>query len=98
MANVTFGIARFIKKTLDQNGDVSSTTPLLFKSLASLIYRNSGSTVETTMQTAETNITNIQTRLSGMKDVKVYATKTAYDAAVQAGTATDVLAIVQSES
>ena len=77
------------KKVKNGTGDQhTSRVPMLFKTLASLVYRPSnGHTVDADLSTLEAR-----------KKVEVYQTATAYNAAVAAGTAQDVLAIVLSDT
>ncbi len=76
------------KKVKNNTGDQHvSRIPMLYKTLASLVFRPStGNTVDADLTTLE-----------GRKKVEVYQTATAYNQALAAGTATDVLAIVLSD-
>ena len=85
---VNFQVGIPYKKVKNNAGDAhTSRVPMLFKTLSTLIFRASGHTVEQDLAAVEAR-----------KRVEVYATATAYNTAYAGGQATDVVAIVLSDS
>ena len=89
MANVTFGIVKFVKKLFNQSGELSGMQPLLMRTLSNLVVRPSGQTVEASLTALEST--------SG-DGVTVYNTYSQYLADYNAGKVTDKLVVVKDET
>ena len=85
---VTFKIAKLFTKTLNSTGEETGRVPMLFRTIASLVYRTDGTTVESALTALETNDTKS----------KVYTDLATYTAEYNAGTVgAEVVAIITGE-
>ena len=75
----TFAVANWFKKTLNPTtGAETGRTPMLFRTLSTLVFRSNGHTVEADIATLETNVANAA-------KIMTFQTEAAYNAAYTAG-------------
>ena len=75
----TFAVANWFKKTLNSTTGVETgRTPMLFRTLASLVFRSNGHTVEA-------DIATLETTMATAAKIMTFQTEAAYNTAYTGG-------------
>lgn len=83
-------IGTLFRRPLNAQGEIGSKVPFILKTLAAVVFRNDGTTVESSLSTIETNVTKATPQ--------TFATVAAYQAALAAHTIdSNTLAVITSD-